>query len=49
MTYPMDNTVPAHVQVVPGASLNFQAWFRDPAAGMSGFNLSDAIEITFQP
>ncbi len=32
-----------------GASLNFQCWYRDTAAGMSGFNLSDGIEIPFQP
>jgi len=28
---------------------NFQCWFRDPAAGGSGFNLSDGFEITFVP
>jgi len=44
-----DNTGPSHVQVVPGASLNFQAWFRDPAAGLTGFNLSDGLELTFAP
>jgi hypothetical protein len=44
-----DNTGPSHVQVVPGATLNFQAWFRDPAAGMTGFNLSDGLEVTFTP
>jgi len=49
MSYTMDNTLPVHVQVVPGGTLNFQAWFRDPAAGMTGFNLSDATEITFTP
>jgi len=27
----------------------FQCFFRDPAAGGSGFNLSDAIEVTFVP
>lgn len=26
---------------------NFQCWFRDPGAGMSGFNTSDAIGIEF--
>lgn len=28
---------------------NFQAWYRDPTGGPSGFNLSDAIEVTFCP
>jgi len=49
LNYAMDNTLPVHVQVVPGATLNFQAWFRDPAGGATGFNLSDATEITFTP
>lgn len=40
---------------LPSASItspglrNFQCWYRDPAAGASGFNLSDAIAITFVP
>ena len=49
MSAALDNTLPAHTQVQPGVTLNFQAWFRDPAAGMSGFNLSDGIEVTFTP
>ena len=32
-----------------GATLNFQLWFRDTAAGGSGFNLSDARSITLGP
>ena len=32
--------------IVPGASLNFQYWYRD--SGPSGFNLSDAINIEFE-
>jgi len=43
----LDNTLSVHVQVVPGASLNFQAWFRDPAAGGSGFDLSDGLNVLF--
>ena len=34
--------------VVGGADLNFQFWYRDNAAGMSGFNLSDGVNILFQ-
>ncbi len=49
MSYVVDNTAAVHVQIVPGATLNVQAWFRDPAAGMSGFNLSDGLEVTFAP
>jgi len=49
MSATLDNTAPAHAQVVPGATLNFQAWFRDPAAGLTGFNLSDGVEVTFVP
>ncbi len=28
---------------------NFQCWFRDPAAGGTGFNLSDGVSATFVP
>lgn len=45
----LDNTLPAHSQVSAGATLNFQCWLRDPAAGGAGFNLSDAVEVTFAP
>ncbi len=30
-----------------GSSWNFQFWYRDPAGGGSGFNLSDALNVTF--
>ncbi|MFT7484480.1 MAG: putative HAF family extracellular repeat protein [Candidatus Paceibacteria bacterium] len=33
---------------VPGV-LNFQCWFRDPAAHGAGFNLSDGFRVTFMP
>jgi hypothetical protein len=45
----VDNTLASHAQITPGASLNFQAWFRDPAGAMSGFNLSDGLTVTFLP
>ena len=32
-----------------GERVNFQAWYRDPAGGPSGFNLSDGLGITFCP
>ncbi len=33
----------------PGATWNFQFSCRDPAAGGAGFNLSDALSVTFCP
>ncbi len=30
-------------------STNFQCWYRDPAAGGSGSNLSDAVEVVLTP
>lgn len=38
---------PGHI--LPGSTWSFQAWYRDPAAGGAGFNLSDAIAATFCP
>lgn len=35
--------------LAPGAQLDFQFWYRDPSGGVAGFNLSDAIEVTFCP
>jgi len=32
-----------------GDTVSFQFWFRDAAAGMSGFNLSDGVTVTFCP
>ncbi len=31
--------------VLPGATLNFQLWYRDPAG--AGFNLSNGLQVTF--
>ena len=33
----------------PGSTWNFQFWYRDPAFGGAGFNLSDALEVSFCP
>lgn len=33
--------------IEPGSTWNFQAWFRDPAAGGSTFNLSDGLHVPF--
>ena len=32
-----------------GDTLHFQLWYRDPAAGGSNYNLTDALEVTFCP
>ncbi len=40
---------PVAGQVVSGSTWNFQSWFRDTAAGGSGFNFSDGISVTFEP
>ena len=36
-------------QITTGSTWNFQAWFRDPAAGGAGFDLSDGIAVTTCP
>jgi len=36
-------------QVTAGSTWNFQYWFRDPAAGGTGFNLSDGLALQFAP
>lgn len=48
---PVDyNNPPAAAgQIVSGSVWNFQCWLRDPAAGGSNFDFSDALQITFQP
>jgi len=34
--------------LITGAGVwNFQFWYRDPAGGPAGFNLSDAIQVNF--
>lgn len=36
-------------QITAGSTWYFQAWYRDPAAGGTGANLSDALLIRFSP
>jgi len=40
---------PVASAIAPMTTWNFQAWFRDPAGGGLGFDLSDAVEIDFEP
>ena len=35
--------------ITAGSTWNFQHWFRDGMAGMSGFNLSNGLSVTFTP
>lgn len=54
MTYSVDFANPpggaaAGGTLAAASTWKFQGWFRDPAAGMSGFNLTDALSITFTP
>jgi hypothetical protein len=40
-------TAPAAGNITPGATRYFQCWYRNPAAGGAGFNLSDGLGATF--
>jgi len=43
-------SAPGHSSfLTAGSTWHFQAWFRDPAAGGFGFDLSDGYEITLLP
>ena len=46
----IDNTQSPHAEnIQPGSSWNFQFWYRDPNGGPVGYNLTDALSITFCP
>ena len=50
LAQPLDLTALAPAgAILPGSSWNFQAWFRDPAAGGALFNLSDGYHVAFIP
>lgn len=36
-------------QLMPGSTWYFQFWYRDPAAGGAGFNLSNGLSVPFCP
>jgi len=46
-TQPPANSGPG--QISPGDTWKFQLWYRDPAAGNSGFNLSNGLSADFCP
>ena len=51
LSHALDVTNPPSIAVLitAGSTWNFQAWYRDPAAGGASFNLSDGLEVTFTP
>ena len=46
LDYTVNFGAPQAAGIQPGATLSFQAWFRDPVDAF-GFQLSDGLEITF--
>lgn len=40
---------PAEGGITAGSTWDFQFWYRDPAGGPGGSNLSDGLEVTFCP
>lgn len=48
---PLNFNLPqAGAAILEGTTRNFQFWFRDPSGpGGTGFNLSDAVQVTFCP
>ena len=49
-TFPLDlANLPSGVSIEAGETWYFQLLFRDPLAGGSGFNTSDALRVTFCP
>jgi hypothetical protein len=49
-TLPLDlNAPPAAGNIALGDTRYFQFWYRNPAGGGSGFNLSDSLRATFCP
>lgn len=45
---PLANPLPG-VPIQSGVPMRFQFWYRDPAGGGAGFDLSDACQLTFVP
>lgn len=45
----LDNPPNPAAQILPGSVWRFQFWYRDPAGGSAGFNLSDGLCATFCP
>ena len=35
--------------ITTGSTWNFQFWYRDPASPSADFNLTNGVEVTFEP
>lgn len=46
---PLDFTTGSLTQITPGSTWSFQLWYRNPAAGGAGFNLSNGRRFRFCP
>jgi hypothetical protein len=40
---------PAAGVLVPGSTWRFQLWYRNPAGGGAGYNLSNGLRVRFCP
>ncbi len=49
ITYPLNFTVAPNTQITAGSTWRFQLWYRNPAGGGAGFNLSNARRVRFCP
>jgi len=49
LSWSIDFATPPGGLLAAGQTWNFQAWYRDPDAGGSGFNLSDGVSLTLLP
>ncbi len=46
----VDSSLPPFAgRLIAGSTWHFQAWFRDPGTGGSGFNTTDALTVQFVP
>ena len=48
-TRPVDFTSSPGNKIAPGTNTHFQFWYRDPAGGVAGFNLSNGLKVYFYP
>ncbi|MDP6540982.1 MAG: hypothetical protein QF410_15660, partial [Planctomycetota bacterium] len=50
LSFSLDHSaLPAGGELEAGDAAQFQCWYRDPSAGLSGFNFSDGLSVTFCP
>jgi hypothetical protein len=47
MTIDLANPPSASGTITAGSTWNFQAWYRDPVAGGSNYDLSNGLSVTF--